>query len=466
MRPVIRALERRGAQVLVTARDFAQTLGLCDRLGIAHEAIGHHRGGGLAAKGAGLASRSLALAAGPRAAASTPRSGTAPTTSASPPSCSGSRARRRSTTSGRRSSTASTAGSRGASSCPTRSRPSGSPATAPRPQAAPLPGAQGGVLPRRLRAGRGGARRARARPPPTRSRSCARRRPSRSTTASSTRCSRSCSSACASRPRSSCSRARPSSARSWRPRAATSSPSARSTRSRWSRCADVVVSAGGTMNREAVALGTPVWTTFEGRLGAVDERLIAEGRLRRLARADDVEVVKRGAARSAARARAARSGALHRPAGRRPDARSALARFAGRIPPMRRRIRSAAALPFHRHSLPQVAVDAGLVALAYYLAYLLRFDGDVPALYSDLFERTLGVRDRRQRVRVRAVRPLPALDALRVPARLPADRAGLRRSRRSRWSPTSRSCSRGSSSTARASRRSTSPRACSCSTGC
>jgi uncharacterized protein len=60
--------------------------------------------------------------------------------------------------------------------------------------------------------------------------------------------------------------------------------------------ADVVVSAGGTMNREAVALGTPVWTTFEGRLGAVDERLIAEGRLRRLERAEDVDVVKRAGA--------------------------------------------------------------------------------------------------------------------------------------------------------------------------
>jgi predicted glycosyltransferase len=46
--------------------------------------------------------------------------------------------------------------------------------------------------------------------------------------------------------------------------------------------ADLVISAGGTMNREAVALGVPVYTTFEGRLGAVDERLIAEGRLRRL----------------------------------------------------------------------------------------------------------------------------------------------------------------------------------------
>jgi predicted glycosyltransferase len=43
--------------------------------------------------------------------------------------------------------------------------------------------------------------------------------------------------------------------------------------------ADLVVSAGGTMNREAVALGTPVYTTYGGRLGGVDEMLIREGRL-------------------------------------------------------------------------------------------------------------------------------------------------------------------------------------------
>ncbi len=43
--------------------------------------------------------------------------------------------------------------------------------------------------------------------------------------------------------------------------------------------ADLVVSAGGTMNREAVALGTPVFTTFTGRMGGVDEALIAAGRL-------------------------------------------------------------------------------------------------------------------------------------------------------------------------------------------
>jgi len=42
-----------------------------------------------------------------------------------------------------------------------------------------------------------------------------------------------------------------------------------------------------------VALGTPVWTTFEGRLGAVDERLIAQGRMARLERADQIELSKR-----------------------------------------------------------------------------------------------------------------------------------------------------------------------------
>jgi predicted glycosyltransferase len=46
--------------------------------------------------------------------------------------------------------------------------------------------------------------------------------------------------------------------------------------------ADLVVSAGGTMNREAAALGVPVYTTYGGRLGGVDEALIREGRLRPL----------------------------------------------------------------------------------------------------------------------------------------------------------------------------------------
>jgi FlaA1/EpsC-like NDP-sugar epimerase len=55
---------------------------------------------------------------------------------------------------------------------------------------------------------------------------------------------------------------------------------------------------------------------------------------------------------------------------------------------MRRRIRSAA-FPVHRHALPQVALDAGLVALAYYLAYWLRFDGGITPHYHDLFVRTI-----------------------------------------------------------------------------
>ncbi len=56
--------------------------------------------------------------------------------------------------------------------------------------------------------------------------------------------------------------------------------------------ADLVISAGGTMNREAVALGTPVYTTYGGRLGAVDEALIREGRLRPATDVRAIEIVK------------------------------------------------------------------------------------------------------------------------------------------------------------------------------
>jgi len=59
--------------------------------------------------------------------------------------------------------------------------------------------------------------------------------------------------------------------------------------------ADLVISAGGTMNREAVALGTHVYTTFQGRLGAVDEALIAQGRLRNLRDPGELPLLKRPA---------------------------------------------------------------------------------------------------------------------------------------------------------------------------
>jgi predicted glycosyltransferase len=58
---------------------------------------------------------------------------------------------------------------------------------------------------------------------------------------------------------------------------------------------DLVVSAGGTMNREAVALGIPVYTIFSGRMGAVDEGLIAAGRMRRLADPSELELIRRDA---------------------------------------------------------------------------------------------------------------------------------------------------------------------------
>jgi predicted glycosyltransferase len=56
---------------------------------------------------------------------------------------------------------------------------------------------------------------------------------------------------------------------------------------------DLVVGAGGTVNREAAALGVPVYTTFSGRLGGVDEWLIREGRLRPLTDPSALELVKR-----------------------------------------------------------------------------------------------------------------------------------------------------------------------------
>ncbi|HZP73068.1 MAG TPA: DUF354 domain-containing protein [Gaiellaceae bacterium] len=56
---------------------------------------------------------------------------------------------------------------------------------------------------------------------------------------------------------------------------------------------DLVVSAGGTMNREAAALGVPVYTTYGGRLGGVDEQLIRDGRLRPLTDPRALELQKR-----------------------------------------------------------------------------------------------------------------------------------------------------------------------------
>lgn len=52
---------------------------------------------------------------------------------------------------------------------------------------------------------------------------------------------------------------------------------------------DLVVSGGGTMNREAAALGVPVYSIFRGKIGAVDRYLSESGRLTLLEQVEDIE---------------------------------------------------------------------------------------------------------------------------------------------------------------------------------
>jgi len=293
MRPVIRALERRGAEVLVTARDFAQTLGLLERFGIPHAAIGRHRGGRLSAKGVGLASRSGALVRWARG-------------------------RRFDVALGHGSNDVTVAARLLRIPCATTFDYEWATVQhtincrlAQRvvvPEAIPPERlARYGATPAKLRrypglkeeyyladfepdpsvpAGLGVDPEqplAVVRTPPAVSlyhrfehplfaRLLERLREQAQTVVL---------------PRTPEQRAELAAAGGFVvPERAVDAQSLVA-------CADVVVSAGGTMNREAVALGTPVWTTFEGRLGAVDERLIAEGRLRRLERPEDVTVTRR-----------------------------------------------------------------------------------------------------------------------------------------------------------------------------
>jgi uncharacterized protein len=293
MRPVIRALERRGADVLVTARDFAQTLGLLERFGIAHTAIGRHRGGRPAAKALGLASRSLALARWARS-------------------------RRIDVALGHGSNDVTVAARLLGIPCATTFDYEWAAAQhtvncrlAKRvvvPEAIPPERlARYGATPAKLRRYPGlkeeyyladfepdravldelglarDAPLAVVRTPPAVSlyhrfehplfaHLLERLRDQAQTVVL---------------PRTPEQRAELAAAGGF------VVPERTVDAQSLIACADVVVSAGGTMNREAVALGTPVWTTFEGRLGAVDERLIAEGRLRRLQRPEDVTVARR-----------------------------------------------------------------------------------------------------------------------------------------------------------------------------
>jgi len=53
--------------------------------------------------------------------------------------------------------------------------------------------------------------------------------------------------------------------------------------------ADLVVSAGGTMNREAAALGVPAVSIYAGKWAAIDEELVREGRLQRISSREEIE---------------------------------------------------------------------------------------------------------------------------------------------------------------------------------
>jgi predicted glycosyltransferase len=75
--------------------------------------------------------------------------------------------------------------------------------------------------------------------------------------------------------------------------------------------ADLLVSAGGTMNREAAVLGTPVWSIFEGRLGAIDEQLASQGRLRFPRNPAEIEIARKPAGAGALRTRRNPADLLH-----------------------------------------------------------------------------------------------------------------------------------------------------------
>lgn len=56
---------------------------------------------------------------------------------------------------------------------------------------------------------------------------------------------------------------------------------------------DLVISAGGTINREATVLGVPAYTIFRGNVGAVDRSLASSGRVIRVHAPSDLPIVKR-----------------------------------------------------------------------------------------------------------------------------------------------------------------------------
>jgi predicted glycosyltransferase len=55
---------------------------------------------------------------------------------------------------------------------------------------------------------------------------------------------------------------------------------------------DLVAGAGGTMNREATVLGTPVYSQFQGQKASVDDYLIKQGKMVRIIDKADIQTIK------------------------------------------------------------------------------------------------------------------------------------------------------------------------------
>ena len=303
LRPIIERLEARGHEVFVTAREYGQTEGMLERLGIPYTSVGRHGGASTLGKarargrplgGAGAAD--LEAAARPRVAHGSVDLAVVSALFRIPSA---------------QMQDYEFAGLQRRISFRVAKRvlvPDSIPVDRLRRIGARerklvrYPGPQGGVLPGRLRARPRRPRRARPRPREGRSSSSGRRRRPPPTTPATTSTARR-------------SGAWPGSAE----RAGGDHPPHRARRRAEARAlgaanlivperaidaqsliayADLVVSAGGTMNREAVALGTPGLHDLRGRMGGVDEELIADGRLRVL---DDPATPRAAQARGAGR---------------------------------------------------------------------------------------------------------------------------------------------------------------------
>ena len=280
-RPLLRLLQEDGHEVEVTAREFAQTLELLELNGIEHRVVGPAHGGGASSARRGRwPAGCRRCAASRRAAASISCSRTDRTKRCSSPAASASRVRQRTTTSSRPCSTSWASAPQAASSSRTPSRPSACSGSAPGRQLVQYPGLEeeyyladfepdsavlDGIDPAKVLAV--------VRTPPDVSLYHRHENPLFAQVLD--RLGRDEATHAVVLPRTAEQR------RAIRGLQLPSLdvPDHAVDAQSLVALADLVVSAGGTMNREAVALGTPVYTTFAGRLGAVDEALIRAGGL-------------------------------------------------------------------------------------------------------------------------------------------------------------------------------------------